>query len=163
MKKFNLKKGVGFLNALISIIFFIIAFTLKDVCSLPEIFSNRLLPNILFFISIFIMIFIFVWSKNTLPHEKRANQLCTSGPYKFIRHPIYAAIVSNLNFGIALFLNNYIFLIWAIVVYIIWFILVDYEEQYLAKIFPNEYYAYKKRTGKFLPKFSYLFINKINK
>ena len=159
MKMFNLRRGVGLYSLLISILLLIGAFLLKNIIPLPDILSNPLMPRTIFSLSVFIMLIVFIWSKKTLPRKTRANALCTSGPYKYVRHPIYLAIVANLNFGIAIFLNNYIFLIWAIAVYIIWFKLVDYEEQYLIRVFHNEYYLYQKRTGKFLPKLSYLLLN----
>lgn len=80
---------------------------------------------------------------------KQRPELVTSGPYKYVRHPIYAglllaiygtALVANLLWLIVLFLLACYFLYAAVV-----------EERLLVKEFPQAYPAYKKRTKMLIP------------
>jgi protein-S-isoprenylcysteine O-methyltransferase Ste14 len=80
----------------------------------------------------------------------QARALVTDGPYRIVRHPIYASYllqyagvaVSHLNPATAA-----VFLAWLAVV----IVRVSYEERILAAAFP-EYEAYRRRVGRFVPR-----------
>ena len=78
-----------------------------------------------------------------------ARELVTSGPYRFARHPIYAAHI--LGYA-GLWLLHATFPLALVVV--LWFALmclrVHYEEQLLMQVFPT-YAAYRERVGAFGP------------
>ena len=93
-----------------------------------------------------------VWSRKTLGTEwsrdvelKQGHKLIESGPYKFVRHPIYTghllmglgtAIVSGLAVafvGLASFAAGF-------------WIKLSQEERLLQRGFPDEYSAYKARV-----------------
>ncbi len=90
-----------------------------------------------------------LWSA---PLQLRANhRLVASGPYSRIRHPMYTAIliwVTSLGFVIA----NWLPIIFAVWVAIIFVARVPPEEQMMVERFSDEYREYMKRTGRFLPK-----------
>jgi protein-S-isoprenylcysteine O-methyltransferase Ste14 len=83
-------------------------------------------------------------------HEKRDRILAQSGPYQYIRHPIYTGMLMQYLGFVLLFLN-----IWSVIGYIfaLVFIIVTaiHEEKFLLKRFP-EYREYMNTTGRFLPK-----------
>lgn len=88
---------------------------------------------------------------------KPDHQLITSGPYRFIRHPMYSAF---LIFHIAIFLisgNWFIGIIWIVGLLIIFLLRISKEEEMLLNKFSKQYREYQKRTGSlFLPIFKML-------
>jgi len=81
---------------------------------------------------------------------KENAELITSGPYKYIRHPIYAGVILAM-LGSAL-VGDAVWLI-AIIIFLPYFILVSArkEEQNMTKLFPAEYPEYKKKTKMVIP------------
>lgn len=83
--------------------------------------------------------------------EPKKRTLVTTGPYKYVRHPVFIGLAVQF-FGLTLALLNLISLV-------LWLVLVIFgaytslqEEKFLAGRFP-EYDDYKLQTGRFLPKF----------
>jgi protein-S-isoprenylcysteine O-methyltransferase Ste14 len=87
---------------------------------------------------------------DTVVTRKNA-ELVTSGPYRFVRHPFYGALVcANIANGLTA-ANWYLFITGMIV----WFLLIkrtDIEEQNLIKKFGDDYKKYMQRVGRFFPK-----------
>jgi len=86
---------------------------------------------------------------SVLPTPVKGSKLVTTGAFKYIRHPIYAGIILG-GVGLAFMFNNFIQLIIIFILYLLFELKSEYEEQQLFKKFP-EYLAYKKHTGKFFP------------
>jgi len=143
--------GSGPIGLLISIILFFIASWLNKQLNL-SLSNNQFLLNSIFIITSLMTLVIIVWSFKSLPAADRGNKLCTSGAYKYVRHPLYAAFLSVFNFGLAVYLNNYIFVVWAVLLHPIWNYLVRDEEKMMIDIFGMTYLEYQKKTGKFLPR-----------
>jgi protein-S-isoprenylcysteine O-methyltransferase Ste14 len=81
--------------------------------------------------------------------EKEEPELVTSGPYRLVRHPIYAGILVA-GVGTAVALSWY----WltAVVLAGIYFIYsATVEERYLARQFPVNYEVYKRSTKMLVP------------
>jgi protein-S-isoprenylcysteine O-methyltransferase Ste14 len=106
-----------------------------------------------------IALFIFFWVlrslgqnfSTTLTINKRQT-LVTQGPYQWVRHPMYTSFVC-LWIGFLLLsaswfigLTGILGFIWAIVVR------TPKEEQMMIDRFGDEYIAYMKRTGRYLPR-----------
>jgi protein-S-isoprenylcysteine O-methyltransferase Ste14 len=82
---------------------------------------------------------------------RSAHQLVTSGPYRWVRHPLYTmGMVAYLGF--ALLAANWFIALLSIAVFIILLIRLPQEEAHLMEKFGDEYRSYMKRTGKFLPR-----------
>jgi protein-S-isoprenylcysteine O-methyltransferase Ste14 len=81
---------------------------------------------------------------------KENRELVTGGPYKYIRHPIYAGMMLAMT-GAVLALGLW----WLFTVFVVYFLYFIYsatsEEKILAKEFPHEYPAYRKRTQMLIP------------
>lgn len=80
---------------------------------------------------------------------KEGAELVTTGPYAYIRNPIYTGIFFAM-IGSALALG----VIWAIIfaLYLIYLIpSVFVEEKIMARLFPDAYPAYKARTKRLIP------------
>jgi protein-S-isoprenylcysteine O-methyltransferase Ste14 len=149
---FNKIFGIGPVGLLISLILLFIAIWINKQIDLPPLSNNRFLLNSIFVVSILITLAIIVWSVKSLPAADRGNKLCTSGAFKYVRHPLYAAFLSVFDFGLAIYLNSYIFIFWAVLLHPIWHYLVKYEERSMINIFGEAYLEYQKKTGRFLPK-----------
>ena len=81
--------------------------------------------------------------------EKAEPELVTSGPYRFVRHPIYSGILLGFA-GTGLATNGYWWIVFAVcLLYFTYSARV--EEQYLAERFPAVYPAYKRSTKMLVP------------
>ena len=87
------------------------------------------------------------WSST--PSVKENHELVTSGPYHFVRHPIYTGVLlaafgtalSGTVFGIVLFL----------IAPIMFSLRINKEEKIMLELFPNEYPPYQARTKRLIP------------
>jgi protein-S-isoprenylcysteine O-methyltransferase Ste14 len=86
---------------------------------------------------------------NVMPDLKADSILVTSGPYKFIRHPMYAAVLLIM---LALVLNHLTLLragYWLVLFIDLHFKLL-YEEKLLLEKYP-QYSEYQQRTKRLVP------------
>ena len=85
-----------------------------------------------------------------MPMTQKADpELVTSGPYRFVRHPIYSGILLALV-GTALATNLLGLLIAAILTGYFYYS-ASVEEKNLAATFPTEYPAYREQTKMLIP------------
>jgi protein-S-isoprenylcysteine O-methyltransferase Ste14 len=83
------------------------------------------------------------------PQVARDARLVTRGPYRFIRHPMYAAV---LLIALALLISKFNMaraLAFALLLGVL-LVKLNYEETLLARHF-SEYAAYRKRTKRLIP------------
>lgn len=82
---------------------------------------------------------------------RQGHRLVTSGPYRWIRHPLYTmGMVSYLSF--ALLSANWLIAVLSLVVFVVVNIRLPQEEAGLIEKFGDEYRNYMQQTGRFLPK-----------
>jgi protein-S-isoprenylcysteine O-methyltransferase Ste14 len=85
-----------------------------------------------------------------LPMTQKAEpELVTSGPYRFVRHPIYSGLLAGLV-GTAL-ATNLIGLIIAALLCAYFYYCASVEEKNLTATFPTTYPAYRARTKMLIP------------
>jgi protein-S-isoprenylcysteine O-methyltransferase Ste14 len=86
-----------------------------------------------------------------LPSVKKGGQLCTSGPYRVIRHPMYTAVLLLL---LGLLLNNYshIGLVVFIIVLVDLIVKMNVEEKILLAHY-TDYKNYMTKTKRIIPFF----------
>ena len=92
------------------------------------------------------------WSAVSLPPERRGRELCTSGAYYYVRHPLYAACLIGLPPALAFWANERLLLAWIAVLWPLWHLLMRREEALMTAAFPESYPAYAAVTGRFLPR-----------
>ena len=81
--------------------------------------------------------------------EKAEPELITSGPYRFVRHPIYSGLLLGL-LGTALATNLYWFIAFgAALAYFAYSASV--EERLLTASFPDTYPSYRAHTKMLIP------------
>jgi len=85
------------------------------------------------------------------PPPKADSKLITNGAFKYIRHPIYSGILLFM-FSFSLWLGDGFKLCISIVTLLLFYYKSSYEESLLESAF-EAYDEYKKRAGRFLPKF----------
>jgi len=82
---------------------------------------------------------------------REQHTLVTTGPYRWIRHPLYT--FATINFmGVILVAANWFMLITAMVALWALHMRTPLEEQRLLEAFGEEYRIYMGRTGRYLPK-----------
>ncbi len=84
--------------------------------------------------------------------ETRENhELVTSGPYRYIRHPLYTVGMA-MFFAFALMASNWFIALATSVVLTMLLIRLPKEESKLIERFGDNYRQYMQRTGKLLPR-----------
>lgn len=92
------------------------------------------------------------WSLRTLKPKQRGHVLCTTGPFRFVRHPLYASFLSWFNFGFAIYLGHWAFLAWALALHPVWHRVIRKEERVMEDQFGQAWRDYAARTGRFFPR-----------
>ena len=94
------------------------------------------------------------WGARTLRSWWKNGELCTAGPFRWFRHPIYAGWITFIFPAAALFLNSWLLFIAAALLHPLWHLLVRHEEAMMIEKFAERYRDYMDRTGRFFPKIS---------
>jgi protein-S-isoprenylcysteine O-methyltransferase Ste14 len=77
--------------------------------------------------------------------------LVTSGPYRWVRHPLYT--MGTLAYlGFALLAENWFITILSLLVFVVLALRTPKEEAHLLEKFGDEYRTYMQQTGRYLPK-----------
>ena len=99
------------------------------------------------------------WAQITLgrswsdaPRMMKEQALITSGPYQFIRHPIYTAFILILGSTLLISANWLIGLTWAGMTILDIASRIGFEESLMVEYFGDQYREYMKKTGRLLPK-----------
>lgn len=97
---------------------------------------------------------VIVWSVRTLRPEQRGAELVTTGPFRYVRHPLYAACLSIFGPGLVIALGHPAYLLSLMATHLAAHRLIGFEEGLMRDWFPREYAAYCARTGRFIPHFT---------
>ena len=90
----------------------------------------------------------------TISIETKADHaLITSGPYRWVRHPLYSGGMVE-SVGVCLMMANWFVALCAGVFWTMIAVRTPMEEQKLIETFGNEYRGYMERVGRFMPKIS---------
>jgi protein-S-isoprenylcysteine O-methyltransferase Ste14 len=79
------------------------------------------------------------------------HNLVTSGPYRWVRHPLYT-VGSSLFISFGMIADNWFIAAVGILAFIAMAVRTPKEEANLIEKFGDEYREYMKRTGRFFPK-----------
>lgn len=100
------------------------------------------------------------WAQNTLgrnwsdlPRMLKEQSLITSGPYQYVRHPIYTAFIFILGSSLLISSNWLIGLAWIGMTVVEVASRIGFEESLMLEFFGDEYRNYMKRTGRLFPTF----------
>ena len=84
-----------------------------------------------------------------LPRPRRHARLVQSGPFRLVRHPMYAGGIV-LAYGWALAVHGWLTLIYATVLFVFLDMKSSREERWLTEKFPD-YREYQRRVSKLIP------------
>jgi protein-S-isoprenylcysteine O-methyltransferase Ste14 len=84
---------------------------------------------------------------------RKHHQLVTSGPYRWVRHPLYT-FGSSMFIALGMMADNWFIAALGILAFIAMAIRTPKEEANLIETFGDEYREYMKRTGRYFPKLS---------
>ena len=152
--------GAGPRGIVLSIVLFALTWKLETVVGLPLISNNIVFRLSIFALSVIGAIGLALWSAKSLPPGDRGKTLITSGAYRYLRHPIYTTFLSCFDFGLAVLLNNWIYILWATLLHSLWHLNIISEEKLMRKEFPIGYREYCAMTGRFIPRINYSKHNK---
>ena len=144
--------GAGPRGLLISLALLALAWQLEFAVGLPSIITSHSFRWVVFGLTAVGSITLALWGVKSLPPAARGKELVTTGAYRYLRHPLYAALLSCFNFGLAVLLNNWIYMIWAVLLHGVWHWNVGSEEKLMRREFPNKYENYCGTTGRFVPR-----------
>lgn len=82
---------------------------------------------------------------------RKEHKLVTSGPYRWVRHPLYT-VGSSLFIAFGMMADNWFIAALGLLAFIAMAIRTPKEEANLIAKFGDEYREYMKHTGRFLPK-----------
>jgi protein-S-isoprenylcysteine O-methyltransferase Ste14 len=98
-----------------------------------------------------------IWARRTLAGNwnstvtfKQAHELVKTGPYRFVRHPIYTGILL-MCLGTAMKAGQLHCWLGALLIGVGFWIKLRQEETLLLRHFPDEYPAYRKRVKALVP------------
>ena len=98
-----------------------------------------------------------IWARRTLAGNwssdvtfKQGHELMRSGPYRFVRHPIYTGLLV-MGLGSAIEIGRLRCFLGIVVVGIGFWIKLKQEERLLLRHFPNAYPAYQKQVKALVP------------
>ena len=142
---------VGPLGCLITLILWLGTGALEKMISFPKMNINPTFRTILMVILAIDTLYLLFGSVLSLPIKERGKTMVTTGPYKYIRHPLYSAFIYSMTGLLALWFESWFLLFSVVVLALIWSLLVQKEEQYMLDKFGKTYRDYIEKTGQFLP------------
>ncbi len=109
------------------------------------------------FLIVLVGLMLALWARFTLGRNwsstvvvKQNHELVTSGPYAYVRHPIYTAFIL-MFLGSALWLGTLAALIGVVLVVVSCWIKLLQEETFMRAQFPEAYPAYERRVKRLIP------------
>ncbi len=98
-----------------------------------------------------------VWARRTLGRNwsgtvtvKQDHELVQSGPYRFVRHPIYTGLLAALT-GSAISWNHWFGFYALAVLFLAFWLKLRREEAFMRETFGEKYEAYCARTKRLVP------------
>lgn len=90
------------------------------------------------------------WANQIRIYE--GQRLLTVGPFRVVRHPLYASLIWTFAGGSLIYANPLSLALTAVVFVPMMYVRAKKEDAALLAVFGDEYARYRERTGMFLPK-----------
>lgn len=144
--------GVGPLGFSYGLLLFAFLYLLNRTWNHTQLADRAWIPELAGLFLIGIWTFWHAWCIRTIRAWWQKDCLCTSGPFRLVRHPMYFGGIFGAGLGASLLFNSWILLLWPFLIYPLWSLLVRREEKTMAYFFGKEYERYAARTGRLFPK-----------
>ncbi|UQD50993.1 isoprenylcysteine carboxylmethyltransferase family protein [Bacillus methanolicus] len=122
-----------------------------------EIIAGNSIVDFVGLIIVFVGLMFSIWAKLVLGknwsgaiQKVEKQELVKSGPYKYIRHPIYTGIIVGL-IGSLIINRNFSSLFAVIIVTVLYIVKVNKEQKFLIKEFGEQYTEYIKKSWALFP------------
>ena len=161
VKKSLTKRGPGWILWRVVVAFFVIVFVRFDKSGALSFFRFSFQSYFSFLIpgSVLTVLGLFgaIWARFHLGRNwsgyatyKEDQTLVTTGPYKYVRHPIYTSMIL-MFIGTILYYGSLFVSIFFIILAITFILRTREEEEIMLKLFGEKYAEYMKRTKRLLP------------
>ena len=151
--RYNNIFGSGPTGVLTTVLLWVVALQISTWVSIPEMHIAPIFRWVLILLFSIDAAVLLVWSHIILPPSVRAKTLITTGPYQFVRHPIYAAFIWSGTGIMAMTYKSWLLIVFVIPIHIFWVWHVQKEEKHMIDKFGSAYADYIKTTGQFFPRF----------
>lgn len=145
--------GTGPRGLALSLASLVLALWLAPRLGLGPVHGSATAATVFFFAGALVTVVIVFWAVKSLPPGERGRTLVTTGAFRYFRHPLYGAFLIGFDGGLALYIDDWALVFWALAQFPLWHWNIRAEERLMAGIFPGEYEAYCRRTGRFFPRF----------
>jgi protein-S-isoprenylcysteine O-methyltransferase Ste14 len=152
-----------FLSALAYMVFFYLSIVFLVVHTIPlPILNQRLIDETDAILAIGLSVCwaglaIAIWARRTLADNwsgyvtfKRGHELIRTGPYRFVRHPIYTGMLL-MTLGTAIEIGRVRGLLAVIAMTLGFWIKLRQEERLMLQHFPDQYPAYRQQVKAIVP------------
>jgi len=95
---------------------------------------------------------VIIWSLRVLPLDRRGRELVTAGPYRYVRHPIYAAVFVSAGLAVFFITQTVLALGAMALMFLSGHVFVGQEEKFMEHRFGQAWRDYAQRTPRFLPR-----------
>ncbi len=122
-----------------------------------NLWSDTLMTRIIADVVTFAGLLVMLWARKTLDRNWSANvvlkenhELVTSGPYAFVRHPIYTGLILMV-LGVVLYVDTLAFTFFFVLFFFGAYYKAKKEENLLVGHFSDKYLEYKKKVKALIP------------
>jgi protein-S-isoprenylcysteine O-methyltransferase Ste14 len=148
--------GLRFIILLIFLLLIRVSGIRSDIFTNHDLITHNIILEIIGTVLLIMGLSFAVWARINLGKNwgmpmtrKTEPELVTSGPYRYVRHPIYTALILA-SLGTAIAIGAYLLVIFFVFIFYFTFS-ARREEDYLSKEFGNTYMAYKKKSKMLIP------------
>lgn len=145
--------GVGLLGGLMGFSIMGLLFLLDQTLGRRTISDHPVPVRLAGFVLIAIWVCWHGWCLKTIHQWWYHDRLCTTGPFKFVKHPMYAGGIWFGFAGMSLLFNSWLILLQPAMMFFVISFLVKKEEKMMEGIFGEEYRRYASRKGRLFPRF----------
>ncbi len=151
--KLELKRifGVGPFGIIITVMIWFIFFWGGKSIGLPQINIGKTVRLIILLMLLSDAVYLLGSGAFVLAKNEWGNKLVMRGPFQYIRHPFYSALIYSATGSLSLWQYSWGLLVSVLPIALFWSWLVINEENYMINKFGKEYQNYMEKTGQFLP------------
>lgn len=144
--------GSGPAGILLSLLLLGLAVPIKQSTGIPELGMPSIFRLVVLLAGVGLAALLALWSVVSLPVTTRGQSVCDRGAFRYLRHPLYASLVSLFFPALAIYLDHVVYLGWAVALHPVWHLIIGYEEDLMRNQFGTAYDDYAGRTGRFVPR-----------
>jgi len=145
--------GIGPTGIMATLFIWILALQIEKWLGIPKINMGTSFRWIVFCLFAFDCIATIVWSLIVLRPTERGRKFVTTGPFQWVRYPLYSAIIWSGTGMMVMWYRSWTVIFSVFLINFFWTWHVQKEEHYMLQKFGEEYREYMKSTGQFFPRF----------